>query len=265
MAIRIVDEPIKDTYKEQLTVPANNATRNVFPVRFGWGEILIEPAAAMVLGLAPRIQALWFYDASATPKWVNLLDGDMAIINRHVGGDTGTNLDAMQTADYIYVGLLETCLGLYVDMDAGTVNANAATIAGGYSKNNNTFAALSISSDGTASGGATLAADGLIVWTVPTDWGKFSLADVLADAGAPSAVLRWVRLSVSAALSADVEIEQMAALHTPAVVGDVTTAPGMFNKANQEYTIDLSDEVGALEVIAQAAAGTTVKVSWIKR
>ena len=264
MAIRIVDAPIKDLYGEQLTVPANTGTRNIFPMRFGFGEILIEPAAAMRLGFAPRIKEAWFYDASAT-TWVNLLNASRALINRHVAGDTGTTLDAMQTTDYIYVGCDEPYLGLYVNMDASTVNSNAATLAGGYSKNDDTFAALTIGSDGTASAGATLAQDGLVLWTVPTDWARFSLATILADITAPSRKLHWVRLSVSAALSADVEMEQLAALHTPAVAASTTTGPGMFNKASQEYSIDVSDEVGALEVIAQGAVATTVNVSWIKR
>ena len=257
MATNVVNEPIQEFHGESLTVPGSSAARGIFLLRKPFGEFLFEPQAAMRLVLSPRIELGYFYDASAAvgSRWKDLAS---RITNRHVAGDTSTILDAMQTGDFIYLGCKVPFLGFWVDMDASAINGNTATLAMAYSKSDSTFASGTISSDGTVTSSATLAKDGLVVITVPTDWMQFKLSAILSDLSAPSRELYWLRFSVSAALSADIEMEGIAALQSPVSVG-------AYLKANVEYTMGLGDEVGSLEVLAQADAATSAKCSWIRR
>lgn len=254
MAVRIIDAPIKELLGENLTVNGSGGAVLYYALRHGWREVLIEPQAAVRLALAPAIQELWFYDNSATTKWVSL---NKHLTNRHVDSDTGTTLDSAQAADYLYIGFVDISGGVYVDMDGTSVNGTTSAMAGGYTKSDGTFAALSVT-DGTASGGATLAQDGAVTWTVPTDWIANDLPTVLSDSTAPSSKLFWVRLSFGSGLDSDTEIEQLIP------IAQNSNRRGYF-KASVEYTIDLSSEVGALEVLAQGAGGTSVNVTWIRR
>ncbi len=261
MGVYVIDAPIRELLGENLAVPGSGSARTAFNLRHGYREILLEPQAALRFALGPRIAALWFYDASAAvgSRWIDLLalSAGGALINRQVSGDTGNTLNEMTTSDRIYIGCLEPFLGLSVDMDAAKVNDQAATLAGAYSQAA-AFATLTIASDGTKPGNNTLAQDGLIAFTVPSDWVKASLYDLTADIYAPALRAYWARLAVNAQLGATVEIEKIAVLVNP-------TGYGAYLKANVEYTIDLSDHVGSFEVIAQGAGATTINVTWVRR
>src|SRR3990167_5547988 len=242
--VAVVDAPIRGFHDENLTVPASNGTKTVFNVRHGFREVGITPTLAVVVALAPRIAQAWFYDASATSKWIDLLGGQNAIVNRQVAGDTSTTLDAMQTGDKIYLGTFEPHGGVFVDMDASAVNGNASTLSLKYSKNDDTFAVQAIT-DGTASGGATLAQDGNITLdAIPTTWDAVHLRTLLSDVTAPPAVLYWVEFSISAALSADVEVEEFAAFHQDSAnVGEKIPAGTL-------HFIDISTHTGGLEMLS---------------
>jgi len=79
-------------------------------------------------------------------------------------------------------------------------NGSASVLSGYYRKNDNTWAALSGFSDGTTSGGATLAQNGTISWTVPSDWKENYMF---------SQNKFWIRLQVSAQLDAEVEVSSV--------------------------------------------------------
>jgi hypothetical protein len=81
-----------------------------------------------------------------------------------------------------------------------TANGNAATITVAYRKNDNTWASVTGLSDGTDSGGATLAQDGEISFTSPSDEQPHFQ---YGDCG------WWYRFTVSAALSAEVRISSV--------------------------------------------------------
>ncbi len=277
MATLVVDQPIKEFFGEQLSnteVPINTATagsRHAIARRNGFNEILFEPAAACRMHLTPRILHCYFYDASLAigSRWLNLIGDDaQALINRHVVGDTGTVLDAMQTEDFLYIASSATHAGIFVDMDGSSVNSNNVNPTFQYSRVDKTFVTQA-DTDGTDSTG-TLAQDGTIsLDAVPTDWRAMRLSDMLPAADLPAgdaATERyfWGRISVTGALSADVEIEQLVLVH--ADQGDSTNDGGAgFFKASVEYTVDISAEVGGLEWIAQGGAATTVNLTWIRR
>ena len=277
--VQTVSAPIRKVYSEQLAnanCPANtadNTTRRPIAVRRGFSEILIEPAAAGRLHLVPAIREAYFYDASRTlgDRWIDLLrDKDKALINRHVAGDTETYLNSMTASDFLYIGTVRPAKGYFMDMDASLVNAVVATLAAEYSRLGG-FATTAIT-DGTASGGAPLATDGNVgIDTVPTDWGAFELKQLLPISDVPKRKERlfWSRLSVSATLTAGVEIEEIVPLAAVGA-GTITTASdSIIVKASTEYSIpipiNIPEWVGALEFIAQGAAATTANLTWIAR
>jgi len=274
--VQTVSRPLTRAYSEQLgntEVPANNGTRLPIAVRRGFTEILVEPAAACRMHMVPGIAALYFYDASRNPKarWIDLLgDKDKAIINRHVAGDSGKALNAMTTADAIYMGMKRVGKGWHIDMDASLVNAvNPTTMTGAYSQGN-AFTATAIT-DGTDTGaGATLAQDGNVtIDTVPTTWTTAKLSAILGKNDAPPGdpQLFWFRLTVSATLTNGVEIEKIIPMAAVGAGTITTDSDSLTEKAATEYSVPIAipEWVGALEFIAQAAAATTANLTWLAR
>lgn len=129
--------------------------------------------------------------ASYTDYSANVIDNSAA---------TQADLDALDTSangDWFVAGGPVPFTGMAFDMDAANVNANASVLTMEYW--NGAWTALSNMTDGTVSAGKTLAQDGQITWSLPTDW-------VASTINAISAY--WVRGRVSAALSANVDVEE---------------------------------------------------------
>ncbi len=142
---------------------------------------------------------------------------------------TGAILSALPTlanGAAIYVGSHVQFRGIAVDMLAGSVNATTNTLLAEY-WNGTAWVSLS-ATDGTASGGKAFAVDGNITWTVPSAWAKVQLSQTRQPPPAnppntPTDVANllpyndkaqyWVRLSVSAALSATVVASTMFSLN----------------------------------------------------
>jgi hypothetical protein len=88
------------------------------------------------------------------------------------------------------------CNAITVTVATGKANANAATLEVYYWKNDHTWAACS-ATDGTASGGATLAQSGAITWTAPS---------AIMPKYAFGSCGFWYQIRVSAALDSEVEL-----------------------------------------------------------
>lgn len=116
---------------------------------------------------------------------------------------TGANLNSLDTVangDWVVVGGPEPFCGLAVDMDGGAVNANSVSLTVEY-WNGSAWASAANMADGTDDGSpATLSRDGQITWDMPAAWAQSTINSLTAY---------WVRLSVDAALSASVEIEEL--------------------------------------------------------
>lgn len=248
---------------EQLTYTETN--RTIYVVRKGFQELVIEPQAALYYQFGPALDALWFYDASASTKWIDLIAADDDLVDakrgsRATANNTGSYLNSMTTSDYIYIGCRQKHGGPYFDVNAA--NGDASAMAAGYSKSDGTFASATIS-DKTSSGGATLAQDGVVVLTVPTDWSSdYSLATILSDTSAPTGKgLYWLRLSVGTALDASVNLNAVALMNVnqdPSVADQA----GGYGKLNVEYSLPISSRVGSIEFMAQANGDTTVNCTW---
>lgn len=264
-AQRVVDAPIRRFEGETLTVPASNGTRSSYNVRPDYSEILIEPIAAMRLQLVPAIKGLLFYDASQG-RFYDILDPGYRpnFLDRTLT-ETTTLLGSMTSADYLYVGTVGPVGGFTVDM-GGTVNAVAATLSAQYVGIGKTWQTLTIAADGTSSAGATLAQDGLVTITVPAGWTSATLEQVVT--GAPvTRQLYWARYAVSDTLTAAIIVNNLSVVGEIAPGTDSTTAKtgGVWLKAAVEYTMDVDADVGALEIMAQAAGATTARVTWVAR
>lgn len=133
--------------------------------------------------------------------------------------DTGTllTLNDFNTAaenDFIYVGSHTPFAGVHVDI--GNANGTSSVLTVKYRKSDDTWADIS-DTDGTASGGATLAVDGSVTWTIPTDWKADKLASVESIAASVNAPLKhvemyWTRWEVSVQLDAAVTVLRMMAI-----------------------------------------------------
>lgn len=137
---------------------------------------------------------------SATVKTVGLAAYDSAKKTTDNGSSYSTlsgtwtlnSLDTVANGDWIIVGGNYPFYGLVVTV--GNTNGNASTLAAHY-WNGSAWTAVDSLSDGTAAGGATLAQNGTITFTMPTTWVASTIDGTL---------VYWLRLSVSAALDATV-------------------------------------------------------------
>lgn len=188
--------------------PKNTTRLQIIPCTFAGGATVCK------LLFNPWLIALRTTDllANVTDYSENAQDGDTATL---------VTLSAQPTAangGYLYVGSHVPFSGLKAAVTSA--NAAASVLSGDY-WNGTTWANIT-ATDGTASGGATMAISGNITWTVPSAWA----AVALADAGTPKPQqwasinrdyrqesLYWVRLKVSAVLSATVTLNELLAIN----------------------------------------------------
>lgn len=109
---------------------------------------------------------------------------------------------SLNAGQYFYVGAKRPFSQLTFDFGS-PVNANTATMSAEYVNTSDVWTALTISSDGTATGGKTWAQDGIMKWTMPTDWEEAGLVG--------STRCYWVRLTPSANLTANISITEITA------------------------------------------------------
>ena len=100
-------------------------------------------------------------------------------------------LSSMTSSDYLYIGGTQPFESFKLDMNA--VNSNSATMTVQY-YNGSSWTSLTVT-DGSASGGATMAQDGNVTYTLPTNW---QIVDV------DGTTAYWVRVSVTATLDSSV-------------------------------------------------------------
>lgn len=271
MPKQIVDAPIREQRGDNaLTVPASTGTPLCVNFRQSFREVLISfpSTAAVRMGFTPMVLDAYFFDESATGvlEWIRLTTlgapNQPSMVDReaidHPQVTSTTYLDSMTTSDFIYVCFSRPSGGVYFDVV--NANANAATASAGYIAESdvNAFTALTIATDGTASGGATLAVDGAMTWTTPTDWRRTSLRALLGGTTAPELVGYWCRISVSAGLDAATSIQQIVG------VAAAVSERGTY-KLSVEYSLRVDESYsGGLDFLSTGAA-TTVDLTWYRR
>lgn len=266
MAVKIVDAPIQELYGQQVApqTSANLTTsRRSLNVRQGFTEILIEPELEIRMALCPKIVGVYHYDDSED-RWNDLLVNDASILD---SSRTGTSAFTLAVADFLYIGALQRFGGARFDLSS-VVNAQAGTTTAEYFQRGIGFTSVTIV-DGTDTG-AAFAQDGNITIAVadmPTaaQWDSVDLAKATGLASAPKdSVAHWLRLDTSVLMDL-VEIQDLAVLHHDMAAVLATGGGGGIFREDTEYTIDLHDNVGAIEFISIAASATTMNLTWIRR
>jgi hypothetical protein len=246
-----------------LTLPANDGTILHTGRRLGFDQVIVKASRDANLSFGPAFKSIFFYNASAAAgaRYEGLLNGQNTLINAHVVGGTGTSLDSMVgtggTEDFIYFGLEAQPRGITVDV--GDVNGTAGTAVVKYSKSDGTFANITVT-DGTDTG-ATMAQDGTLTWTVPSDWQEGRIEDfgVTVATDIPRRKLFWLRYETDNGFDSNTEI-----LNFLAMSEVIPTATGFLLEAGVEYTFDLDASVGSFESISEDGSAGTLDITWIK-
>ncbi len=137
---------------------------------------------------------------NADPTAVKLDSGGFSNLPNTFDNNTGTNnAVSLTAATFLYVGYSARFHDINVDL-GGVINAAAATLSVAVSNGSGGYLSATLGSDGTASGGATLAQDGVIRFTIPSGWLPQTVDTVSAY---------WARLTVSATLTAGVQIQEL--------------------------------------------------------
>ena len=211
-------------------------TTRLYTQRFPWAREcqLYVPTESRLL-ISPRILKVWRFAASGstyTDLTANTTDRDSA---------TTGSISAILSTAFIYISSNYRFRGFYCNMSS-SVNANAATLTIGY-WNGTAWGAVAGGSDGTASGGATFAVDGEVSWTLPSDEVTTDVNGVLGA--------YWIRLSVSATLSASTAIEELILLHQNVNYDYIQGGLHTFN----------CDQVGGFVALVDAGTATG-RVNW---
>jgi hypothetical protein len=214
------------------------------------------------MALSPRIVAAYI----ATPTLLTAIAGRQLDQWMDPRNNAAVSVP-LTTTTYLVLGFNARVGGLWLDV--GTANAVANVIVLATLQGNGQWASLGVGTDGSASGGATLAVDGHLTWTTPSAsaWPAVALRDAGApynQAGASSGEkLHWMRLSVDTdAVTAGTSLTLIGAMHRDAAI-DTTTGHSGYFKATTEYTIPLSGWVGGLEARAQDASAGTIRFTWL--
>lgn len=162
-----------------------------------------------------------------------------------------SSLSTLASLDAVFIGSQEQFGGLVVDVDAA--NGTASTILVEY-WNGSAWTDIS-ATDGTASGGAALAVDGNITWTVPAAWVPAGLRDTTSGSGMAKnyGQLRnqkfWVRVSFSAGLDSSTTLNSIIAIEGSAAYAELISSQVW----EQAITVG---EGGYSSVVALTDAGT---------
>lgn len=189
----------------------------------------VVTAVVIRYALNPWLSVLKTTDALAavanlTDASENLQDNDTATTLSMNSFDTAAN------NNYLYVGSHIPFRGARTII--GNTNGTASVLTVKYWKNDDTWADTS-ATDGTASGGATLAQTGNVSWTLPTDWKRATIADIgdttIAVVARPSILVQplfWTRWEVSVALDATVTITGMQAMNRSTTYDELDVSLG---------------------------------------
>lgn len=203
-------------------------------------------------------------------KSTNLLTSQAALTNysrEAQDNDTATSvvlssLDTLANGDALYVGSHVPFSGVDIDVDAANGTANALTVA--YWKSDLTWADIS-ATDNTDTG-ASLAVDGTVTWTVPSDWITAALEDTqtganLAGLGVLSHPMYWTRWVWSVALDASTTLDSMIAIPRSTVYADIPS--GMMEEfavkvgAGGASALQFRTDAGTANVVVNCQSRTT--------
>lgn len=242
MATPVMGSPIKKIYGEQASL-TTTALHLLFQPDYH--EVLFYCASDWRMGIAPRLARVKYYNGSTYTDYTS------QAVDRTAA--THVPLDGMTTAHKLYLGFTAPVRGFYINMDGTNKNAVAATLDMEYCSavsalGVGTFADVASDSDGTTSGGATLAVDGLYSFTLPA----VVRGAIIALDTEP---LYWYRFAPSDTLSATIDLVD--------IVPACDTVNYAFMHAGIEYNFALNlAQNGAFEFDHTGTA--TLDVTWVR-
>jgi hypothetical protein len=249
MAREITAAPLKALEGATLAL---STTADYIAVKPGWHEVKMYCATQWRLALSPALVHCLYYLASAGTYTEYKTQATDGLSTTHVP------LDAMATGDYLYMGFSEPALGVYIDVGTNA-QANAATLDVEYCSTavaqgaTLAFTDVAGDSDGTTSGGAALAIDGVYTWTLPSAWVRSTLGTYATPTYTKC---YWIRFAPSATLSAAVDLNEIIPVYQNVNYGYME--PGL----EYQFTFEPSRCGG---FVVKATAGTpTLDYSWIK-
>ena len=242
------------------------ANRRSINMRSGFEGVLLETVTSdSRVALCPRIVGVYWEDVSAG-EFINLLeDGPPASI-LDSGQSPSTVQFTLAAADFLYIGFNERAAGAFFEVDSSIQNDNASTsITAAYGGTGGTLPTSAIT-DGTSASSVTMTQNGPVTFdTVPAEgtWIRQRLSDLRV--GAPDTPRAyWMQIIPSALLDA-VEIEQLQSL-TETIADTTADSDGIHLDDAREYTIDIHEDVGALEYWSgTVSANSTLNLTWIHR
>lgn len=196
----------------------------------------------------PRLQRALKFTASGS-----VYRDDTAVFTERGTNTSATYNSMVATNDFLYVGCDVPFRGVYINI----VNANGTASVATWSYWNGSAWTDISATDGTASGGATLAIDNKVTWTMPTDW-----ATTVVDGPGP---YFWVRMNSSGGTDSSTSIAELIPMPVNASVNSAAggaDTPVLVATAvqNARYWFD-AQEVGAVEITA--ANTEVVRVEWL--
>jgi len=160
------------------------------------GRVTFTPPDAWKPSIVNSIEAYWLLvipdatlDSSVSIAEIQVCAVNQDLPNLYDISSATADYMTLRTTDYMYVG--HTDKFNKVSIGVGVANDGASVMTAEYFRGD-TFASLTIT-DGTASGGVTLAATGDVTFTIPYDWELTTIEGTEAY---------WVRFDVSADLQA---------------------------------------------------------------
>lgn len=220
----------------------------------GTRQLFVTPrnfvtGVAAKVGLCPYVQVLKTVDAGATV----MTDYSDAAQDDSTG--TSVVLSSLSTAaafDFLYVGAAVPFRGANIDIDGANGNASILTVK---FWDGNSWEDIT-ATDGTASGGASMAVDGSVTWTIPSDWAKTTLVqsgDYPFGGPFGGNSLYWTRWQFSAALDSSTTLDHLIALPRSTAYFELVAGQSF------EQSITQGPEgVAAVEALMDAGTGSLV-------
>lgn len=267
MALEVQDRGLSRGYFEALTTPISSAAINYFNFRRGFSEYLFQPVNAtggffIHVWLTPRITGMWKYTA-ATTTYTDMLEGG-TLVDRSIA--TTVALNSFDADDAIYIVTSDVVGGFFIDLT--NANANASVVTFTYSDSATTLTGALTETDGTDSGGATLAVDGRITWTAPTDQVQARGNDLGLPAGTPQKPTLpgyWYKMTVSLDLDSAVSLAQVVAIPKDAAAYTRLRANTVANMV--EYSVPVNQQAcGGIGIRGSETTDTyALNANYLKR
>lgn len=255
--------PSLSTTLKSLAIPLGAEWVSLTPRNFAGG------AGTMRFALAPRLTIIITTDLLATggiprnadPTAISTFPTQDISDEMQDGDATDFAIDSFDTLanlDAIFIGAPLPFRGCTIDV--GSVNDQANNLTVSYWAGGSDW--VDISDTDNTDTGASLAQDGTVTWSVPTDWVRailFGTADGIANSINETSIqetwsknkLYWTRWEWNATMGTNTDIRQIKALARS------TDYPELLEGQKLEFAIDPLD-VATLEVLTDAGTANVV-------